>query len=104
MGRQKRQSIELSKECIVPQQTQSPTRRRSAAVAKSAAAPESRTGTRSARRKSTSKHSAALDDQARREMIAIAAYYRAERRGFTPGDPLNDWVEAEAEIARMYPG
>jgi len=104
MGRQKHQSTELSKECIVPQQTQAPTRRRSATVVKSAAATKSRSGTRSAPRKSASKHSAALDDQARREMIAIAAYYRAERRGFTPGDPLNDWVEAEAEIARMFPG
>jgi Skp family chaperone for outer membrane proteins len=31
-------------------------------------------------------------------MIAEAAYFRAERRGFNGGDPLVDWVEAEAEI------
>ncbi|MBE0621548.1 MAG: DUF2934 domain-containing protein [Burkholderiales bacterium] len=33
-----------------------------------------------------------------REMVAVAAYYRAERRGFAPGDPTTDWLEAEAEI------
>nr|WP_305775476.1 DUF2934 domain-containing protein [Ferrovum sp.] len=31
-------------------------------------------------------------------MIAVAAYYRAERRGFNGGDTLADWLEAEAEV------
>lgn len=31
-------------------------------------------------------------------MIAEAAYFRAERRGFNGGDPVRDWCEAEAEI------
>jgi len=31
------------------------------------------------------------------EMIAVAAYYRAELRGFAPGNELADWFEAEAE-------
>jgi hypothetical protein len=34
----------------------------------------------------------------RRQMIAEAAYFRAERRGFDAGDPLRDWCEAEAEV------
>jgi hypothetical protein len=34
----------------------------------------------------------------RHEMIAKAAYYRAERRGFAPGAELEDWLAAEAEI------
>lgn len=34
-------------------------------------------------------------------MIAVAAYYRAEHRGFDGGDPSNDWLEAEAEINRL---
>ena len=34
----------------------------------------------------------------RRQMIAEAAYFRAERRGFDAGDPLKDWHEAEAEV------
>jgi hypothetical protein len=36
-----------------------------------------------------------------REMIAVAAYYRAQRRGFAPGDPTADWLEAEAEIEQQ---
>jgi DUF2934 family protein len=34
----------------------------------------------------------------RHRMIAEAAYHRAEQRGFTNGDPLQDWLEAEAQI------
>jgi chromosome segregation ATPase len=34
----------------------------------------------------------------RDKMIAEAAYFRAEQRGFNGGDPLADWVQAEAEI------
>ena len=37
----------------------------------------------------------------RTRMIAEAAYYRAESRGFTGGDPLQDWLDAEAEIDRI---
>ena len=33
-----------------------------------------------------------------RDEIAKAAYYRAEKRGFTPGYEERDWVEAEAEV------
>ncbi|HEX7080439.1 MAG TPA: DUF2934 domain-containing protein [Gammaproteobacteria bacterium] len=38
------------------------------------------------------------DEERRRQMIAEAAYFRAERRGFSGGDPVPDWIEAEAEI------
>jgi hypothetical protein len=34
----------------------------------------------------------------RRQMIAEAAYFRAERRGFNGGDAVRDWCEAEAEV------
>jgi hypothetical protein len=37
----------------------------------------------------------------RRNYVEMAAYYIAERRGFAPGDPLEDWVQAEAEIDRL---
>lgn len=44
---------------------------------------------------------ARVTDPARRHArIAEAAYYRAERRGFAPGHELDDWLQAEAEIAR----
>ena len=33
-----------------------------------------------------------------RQMIQEAAYFRAERRGFIGGDPVADWLAAEAEI------
>lgn len=34
----------------------------------------------------------------RQQMIAEAAYFRAERRGFRGGDAMDDWREAEAEV------
>ena len=34
----------------------------------------------------------------RQRMIAEAAYFKAERRGFEGGDPVRDWCEAEAEV------
>ena len=37
-------------------------------------------------------------DDIRRQMIATAAYYRAESRGFCGGNPVDDWLIAETEI------
>jgi DUF2934 family protein len=37
------------------------------------------------------------DHQAR---IALTAYYIAEKRGFEPGHELDDWLAAEAAVAR----
>ena len=34
----------------------------------------------------------------RQQLIARAAYFIAERRGFAPGNELEDWLQAEAEI------
>jgi hypothetical protein len=34
-------------------------------------------------------------------MVAVAAYFRAERRGFAPGGEIENWLEAEAEIERL---
>jgi hypothetical protein len=34
-----------------------------------------------------------------REMVAINAYYRAQKRGFEDGYELDDWLEAEREIS-----
>ena len=33
-----------------------------------------------------------------KDMVAEAAYYKAEQRGFIPGHEENDWVEAEREL------
>jgi hypothetical protein len=35
-----------------------------------------------------------------RGMVAEAAYYRAQRRGFDRGSPEQDWFEAEDEMRR----
>ncbi len=35
------------------------------------------------------------------EMIAVCAYYKAEKRGFAPGYELKDWDEAEQEINKQ---
>lgn len=37
----------------------------------------------------------------RRRMVAEAAYFRAERRGFAPGAELEDWLQAEADVERL---
>lgn len=34
----------------------------------------------------------------RRSLIAEHAYLRAERRGFSGGDPVTDWLESEREV------
>ena len=34
----------------------------------------------------------------RERRIAVAAYLRAERRGFAPGAELEDWLDAENEV------
>ena len=34
----------------------------------------------------------------REQMIAVAAYFRAQQRGFTPDSELSDWLQAEAEV------
>ena len=39
-----------------------------------------------------------VNAERRRRMIEEAAYFRAERRGFRAGDPVADWIEAEAEV------
>jgi hypothetical protein len=49
-------------------------------------------GTHSARDRSE------IDWEERHRRIAEAAYYRAERRGFTPGYEEEDWIAAEREI------
>ena len=41
---------------------------------------------------------------ARRGMIAKAAYLRGERRGFAPGGEKDDWMAAEQEIDALLSG
>lgn len=39
------------------------------------------------------------DQDDRWQQIALAAYFKAEARGFIPGHELDDWLDAEREVA-----
>jgi hypothetical protein len=39
-----------------------------------------------------------VSENARRLLIAEAAYFRSQKRGAQPGDPTDDWLAAEAEV------
>ena len=62
-----------------------------------ASAPNSTAGSRA-------KKAAGVSAEQRRNYIEVAAFYIAERRGFAPGNLLDDWVQAEAEIDRLLAG
>jgi len=40
----------------------------------------------------------AITPEERRQMISDLAYMKGEKRGGRPGDALQDWLDAEAEI------
>ena len=44
---------------------------------------------------------AALSAAQREQMVRTAAYFRAERRGFLPGNEWDDWLAAEAEVGSL---
>jgi hypothetical protein len=46
--------------------------------------------------------SPALDPDARRRLVAAEAYFLAERRGFAPGNELDDWVAAEHAVDSRF--
>jgi hypothetical protein len=48
--------------------------------------------------KKKAKAVAAVDPSQRANYIEVAAFYIAERRGFTPGNPEQDYLDAAAEI------
>lgn len=56
-----------------------------------------------ARTAASTKAKARLDAETRRRLIAEAAYYKAEERGFVPGWEESDWFAAEQEIDRQFP-
>jgi hypothetical protein len=51
-----------------------------------------------AKNDSASTAKASVSDHERERMVAAGAWFRAERRGFHDGDPVSDWLDAEAEI------
>jgi hypothetical protein len=42
-----------------------------------------------------------ITSEERWKMIAITAYHKAEKRGFAPGNELQDWTEAEQEVDEL---
>ena len=42
-----------------------------------------------------------ITSEERWKMIAIAAYHKAEQRGFAPGGEMQDWAEAEKEVDEL---
>jgi hypothetical protein len=42
-----------------------------------------------------------ITSEERWKMVAIAAYHKAEKRGFAPGHELQDWAEAEQEVDEL---
>ncbi len=89
-----------------------PTRRKRAAGAVGSqdarAKPSAKTGSRPARKaplvSTTPDAGTRIDLQADADgwqrIVAEAAYFRAERRGFVDGCPEQDWFEAEEELLR----
>lgn len=65
------------------------TTEKTAAPAKKPAAPK----------KTASKMTVTLEQ--RYKMICDAAYFKAEKRGFSPENETQDWLDAEAEINKM---
>ncbi len=61
------------------------------------AEPKARTGVMASRAAQAAARPA-IDPDTQRAMIAEAAYYCAEKRGFAQGGELEDWLAAEAQI------
>ncbi len=53
---------------------------------------------KSAQKNSTPVLSQPISAEQRWDMIAEAAYLRANERGFNGGDPLSDWLAAEKRV------
>ena len=43
----------------------------------------------------------AVTVEQRHNYIEVAAFYVAQRRGFAPGNPIEDWAMAEQEVDRL---
>jgi hypothetical protein len=46
----------------------------------------------------TASAKAKVDPAERRRLVAEAAYYLAQKRGFTPGHEMQDWTAAEKQV------
>lgn len=78
-----------------------------AADTKTATEKKSKTAKTSAKTTTTKRKSPArksssatleISAEQRQGMIAEVAYYKAEKRGFSGGSPVDDWLAAESEV------
>jgi hypothetical protein len=46
----------------------------------------------------------AISLQERQQLIAKAAYFRAQQRNFAPGGEIDDWLQSESEVDRQLLG
>jgi hypothetical protein len=67
-------------------------------------APAKKAATKKAASKPAKPSKLDITPEERWKMIAIAAYHKAEKRGFVPGNELQDWAEAEKEISKLLLG
>ncbi len=58
-------------------------------------------GSEKAHESDRSDPSADNNDFQREKMVAEAAYYHAERRGFASENDLADWLQAEADVESL---
>jgi hypothetical protein len=72
-----------------------------AAAAKTSAKPAARVSRAAAIPAAAKPAPAALSAAQREQMVRTAAYFRAERRGFAPGNEWDDWLSAEAEVGSL---
>ena len=91
------------------EETRKPSRKpRAKAAAPAASKPAPKAAAKAARPAAPVKAAArkqaapAVPTQAERDqMVRMAAYFRAQQRGFAPGNEWEDWLVAEAEISAL---
>lgn len=90
------------------EETRKPVRKRAPAAPKPAAKPAAKAVAKAAKPAAPAKAAArktvpraAPAQPPRDEMVRMAAYFRAEQRGFAPGNEWEDWLAAEAEISAL---
>lgn len=73
-----------------------------AAVKKKATVKKGATPLKKAAANTRARKKIAISASERRQMIAEAAYYIAEKRNFLGGEVHNDWIDAEQQIDASY--
>lgn len=86
------------KTAAAPKKAAAPAPAKAVAKPKAAATPKAAPKPKAAA--AARKHHPVTAEQ-RRYYVEVAAYYIAERHGFTPGRELANWTAAEAEIDRL---